>query len=227
MNTQPAPSSSAQNQSAAANATANARHPAPAPTPRHQAERQSLSDRFAAKLERDDNANGAQREEEGQRRENAALPGLFKGEDDAGEGGAQPDLGQREALLRLTAAANLTGTAPPMAAAFDTALLSQIAAQISDGVHGAASAEASIEFPAGSLAQSAHIRRDADGSIAIRIAGLDPRLSAMQNGRVQADLRSALALRRLQVSSLTLERGRDDQEAALSRLTSRPISRVV
>jgi hypothetical protein len=221
MTTPSAPSSSVPNHSAAAASSANPRHPAP--TPRHQAERQSLSDRFAAKLERDDNAKGAQREEAGQRREDAAMPSLRKGEGDAGEDSAQPDLGQREALMRLTAAANLTGTAPPVAAAFDTALLSQIAAQIAEGVPGAGSAEASIEFPAGALAQSAHIRREADGSIAIRIAGLDPRLSAMQNGRVQADLRSALALRRLQVSSLTLERGRGDQELALSR----PISRVV
>lgn len=200
-------------------------YPNSAPPPRHQAERQSANDRFAAKLDRDDSAKRAQADQAGQRNglDAAALPALFIGEQGADEDSAQPDLGQREALMRLTAAANLTGPAAPASAAFDTALFSQIAAQIAEAMPGAGTSEASIEFPSGALVQSAHIRREADGSIAIRIAGLDPRLSAMQNGRVQAELRSALALRRLRVSTVTLDRGRDDQNPLLSR----PISRVV
>ena len=219
MNTRPAASSRPPNHAAAA-------HPsAPPPPPRHQAERQSLNDRFAAKLDRDDNAKGSQRDEAGQRRgvDDAALPALFMGDENTGEDSAQSDLGQREALLRLSSAANPGGIAAPAAAGFDTALLNQIAGQIAEGVPSAGASEVSIEFPEGSLAHSAHIRREPDGSIAIRLAGLDPRLSAMQNGRAQMDLRAALAARRLQVSSLTLERGRDDQGAPLPR----PISRVV
>lgn len=153
--------------------------------------------------------------------DDGALPALFSGERDAGDDGAQPDLGHREAHLRLTAAANVAGVAPPVSSALDSALLSQIAAQIADSASSAGASEASIEFPAGSLAESALIRREADGSIAIRIAGIDPRLSALQNARAQMELRAALAQRRLQVSSVTLERGRaeePDQNPAISRV---------
>jgi hypothetical protein len=220
VNTPPAAPSRPQNHAAAARPNT----PVP-PPPRQQAERQSLSDRFAAKLDREDSAKGTQQDEAGQRRgvDDAALSTMFMGEEDTGEDSAQSDLGQREALLRLTAAANPGGIATPATAAFDTALLSQIAAQIADSVPSAGASEVSIEFPEGSLAHSAHIRREPDGSIAIRLAGLDPRLSAIQNGRAQMDLRAALALRRLQVSSLTLERGQGDQDTPLPR----PISRVV
>lgn len=220
MNTPPAAPSRPQNHAAAARPNTSI-----APPPRQQAERQSVNDRFAAKLDREDNAKGSQRDEGGQRRgvDDIALPTLFTGEQDTGEGSAESDLGQREVLLRLTAAANLAGIAAPAATAFDTALLNQIAAQIADSVPSAGASEVSIEFPEGSLAQSAHVRREPDGSIAIRLAGLDPRLSAAQNGRAQMDLRAALALRRLQVSSLTLERWQGDQDAP----SPRPISRVV
>lgn len=177
-----------------------------------------MTDRFAAKLDHEDSAKSARRGGD-----DTALRARLTGERDVGDDGAQPDLGQREALLRLTAAAAVTGVAAPTSPAFDTVLLGQIAAQIADGVPGAGVSEASVEFPPGSLVQSAQIRRAADGSITVRIAGFDPRLSAMQAGRAQAELRSALAVRRLQVSSLTLERAEDDHDPRLSR----PIARVV
>jgi hypothetical protein len=230
MNTCPAtpPVTPSRPPSHAANQNANTHARTPTPAPRHQVERQSLYDRFAAKLERDDSAKSTHRDEAGQRRglADAALTALFAGERDASDDGAQPDLGQRDVILRLTAAAIIAEVTAPAPAAFDTALFSQIAAQIAEGVPVAGASEASIEFPAGSLAESAHLRREADGSIAIRIAGLDPRLSVMQNGRAQMELRAAIALRRLQVSSLTLECGRADDPGQDPPL-SRPISRVV
>jgi hypothetical protein len=223
MNTPPTPSQRPSSHATNHHTSSQARNPVPAL--RQQVERQSMSDRFSAKLDRDESAKiGQQREaQSSDRREDLAFPPPYSGEQDAGEGGAHPDLGQREALLRLNAVANLAPVAAPASASFDTALLSQMAAQIAQATPAAGASEVSIEFPSGALAQSAHIRREADGSIVIRIAGLDPRLSAVQNGRAQADLRSALALRRLQVSSVTLEKGRTDQGSVLSS----PISRVV
>lgn len=224
MNTPPVASSRAPNH--AHNQTGNNGPRTAGPAPRQHAERQTVNDRFAAKLERDDaTRKGAQRETIGTQPgvDEQLLPALQRGDEYTGENGGQSDLGQREALMRLTAATQLAAVSAPQSAAFDTALLNQIAAHIAEGVPVVGSSEASVEFPAGSLVQSALIRREADGSIAIRLAGVDPRLSALQNGRAQAELRSALAGRRLAVHSITLEDTQDDQDSR----RSLPIARAV
>ena len=195
--------------------------------PRQQAERQGLKDRFAAKLEREEGGAPTQG------RDSAAvnssdglasrsqLPLERDGSENNDSGLAQRDMQNLLTGPQATSAAGLSGAIP-----MDTAMLQRMAAQIAEGIPGAASSEASIQFPDGSLAESAQIRREPDGSIAIRIAGFDPRLSAFQSGRAEVELLTALALRRLKVSSILLERTKSDQRSRESSRES-AISRVV
>lgn len=66
--------------------------------------------------------------------------------------------------------------------------------------------EAEIKFPPGSLAQAAHIQRQPDGGMAIRISGMDPRQGAVNEARTKLGLLSALERRNLRVASLVFEK---------------------
>lgn len=189
---------------------------APAQPPRQQAERQALNDRFSSKLEREEGGKASQRRDTGGqiRGDDQIAEWAFIGERQNGDDDAQTDLGQRDAAIRLHGASPVGAAGDAAPASLEPEVLARMAAHIADGVTssgllGAAINEASIQFPAGMLAESAHLTQEPDGSIAIRIAGLDPRLSALEKGRVQIELRTALAQRR-HVSALSFARAASD-----------------
>ncbi|WP_379553661.1 hypothetical protein [Qipengyuania sp. DGS5-3] len=186
--------------------------------PRQQAENRTLRDRFSEKLAREDgeksgSAKGATiAEKEGQAR-SAIL-------EQQGERSDQGMLsGGDDARLQL-AAATAAREAGRSSATMDTQMLSRMAAQIAEGWPCAKASSASIQFPEGSLAETAQIKREADGSIAIRIAGLDPRLTAQQTGRAHLELLNAFARRRLSVNSLHLERTKPERDELIQRRLS-------
>lgn len=189
--------------------------------PRQQAEKQGMKDRFTSKMEREEGGKPSQNRDMGGASSAADAP--FGGKpplDREGGDGGQSGFGQQGVQLQLSGAQALAG-AQASAVPLDTAALQRMAAQIAEAAPGALSSEASITFPDGSLAESAQIKREPDGSVAIRIAGMDPRLTALQNGRAQLELLNGLALRRLKVSSLSLERTKPDQagrDSAISRV---------
>lgn len=198
--------------------------------PRKQAEARSARDRFAAKLERDQEsgdtgsrrASGSGHSAEGEAR---GLGGLVH--DGAGKGSAGSDTGgdtsggaqQDQTQAQHLAGALIHGVeagAPVSAAgraSFDPAMLERMAAQIAESWPGSGVASAEIEFPDTAIAQSAQIVREPDGSIAVRIAGIDPRIAAVQNARLQLELANALAQRRLRVGSLQFVRAKNGASA--------------
>ena len=92
----------------------------------------------------------------------------------------------------------------------DHALYDKIAAQIAELRPGEGSQMMQLTLPGGSLAAGAMIMRGADGGMAIRITGIDPRLSAMQVARMRKELDNALARRRVNLNSLTLDKSGEE-----------------
>jgi hypothetical protein len=87
----------------------------------------------------------------------------------------------------------------------DPALLERMAAQIAEHWPAGGVEAAQVQFPEGSVVQSALLIRAPDGTMAIRLAGLDPRATAVQSARLQLDLANALSRRRLRIGSLHFE----------------------
>ncbi len=192
--------------------------------PRQQAETRSAKDRFAAKLERETSGTGGERKDS---TDFSALEGAFAGKarlpNGSSEGEANSGGHEGFAQTAMTFTAQSTSAAliaAPAAVSIDPTSLQRMAAQIAESWPSSAAQQMSIQFPEGMLAESALIRREPDGSVAIRIAGMDPTLSARQSARAQIELTNALALRRLRVDALSFERAEADQrglDSAISR----------
>lgn len=122
------------------------------------------------------------------------------------EGGEGPWAGMGGGVSPGLAPASPAKPAAGAVAMPDTALLDRIAAQIAEphGVRGAEGAH--LALPPGSLAAGALVVRGADGGLAIRITGLDPRLGPAQTLRLRSGLERALARRGVEVTTLELER---------------------
>lgn len=219
-------------------APAATRSPSPAPSaarpqrteqvaepPRKQAEARSARDRFAARLEREN--DGASRTDSRDSQASspddgdpAARAGLEQDRSHHGENGGED--GQRRhdpAAAQLVLAATLQGAqdaspgGPGAPASIDTTMLERMAAQIAEGWPAGGSEAASIAFPETAVAAGAHVTREPDGSVAIRVSGLDPRITALQTARLQIELANALARRRLRIRSLHFESGAPPQRA--------------
>ncbi|MDY7098992.1 MAG: hypothetical protein SXU28_12710 [Pseudomonadota bacterium] len=182
--------------------------------PRKQAETRTARDRFNAKLEQESGKSSAVNDksslrEEASNRRSGGFDGEYSGSSDqrGGDGGSQSDHSLNAPVWTIIAsrADPVSAVGVQGAATVDPAILDRMAAQIAESWTNGRTHEAMIEFPDTALAQSAHISREADGSIAVRIAGLDPRLSALQNAQVQIQLTNALARKRLRVSAVRFE----------------------
>lgn len=185
--------------------------------PRKQAEARSARDRFAARLDREsDSASATSRRDtaaaapEGD--DHAARAGLDQdGSRHGGNGNGDGEWQNDSAVAQLMFATASQGAQAILAVGpgaplpLDTTMLERMAAQIAEGWPAGGVEAATITFPDMAVAASAHIVRAADGSIAIRIAGLDPRITALQNARLQIELVNALARRRLRIRSLAFE----------------------
>ncbi len=201
----------------AANDSSVARAPRRAPEasksnepPRRQAEVRTLSERFSAKVERGGDDAGRSSEQSTDRPGQNSSVRSRSGDFDSlsGESGHQSE-GElsRADMTRIMAGKDPQAIAAQSALSpTDKAMFDRMAAQIAESWPNASQPSAEIEFPPGSLAQGAHLQRQADGGIAIRIAGLDPKLNALRAGYAQLALLHGLGRRRLNIASLQFER---------------------
>ncbi len=186
--------------------------------PRRQAEVKTLSERFSAKVERAGDDAGRSSEQSAERAGQNSSARSRSGEFDSmsGENGHQSE-GE---FARADMARILAGKDPQAIAAqsalspADKAVFERMAAQIAESWPSASQPSAEIEFPPGFLAQGAHLQRQADGGIAIRIAGLDPKLNALRAGYAQLALLHGLGRRRLSIASLQFERASKSADGA-------------
>jgi hypothetical protein len=201
----------------AAAAQPASRHRAAQPhqPPRQQAETSAARDRFAARLERSQAYDNAI-EERGDdtpptdarqrvRRDASEDSGRA---DTGNERSSDPhaDLALAQAATVLQGVTGVTGIAATTAALpIDPKLFERIAAQIAEHWPAGLAQAARIQFPPGMLVTAALLTREPDGSMAIRLTGLDPRIAAVQSARLQHDLANALARRRLRVGSLQFD----------------------
>ena len=183
--------------------------------PRKQAEAKSAKDKFASKLDKEGNAAGSERKGGVTATDNSNLFGPFANnrslESDHGSGGFE-GFAQSSLMIATGATANAGGAASGVNS-IDTATLQRMAAQIAESWPSRVGESLTVQFGEGALAQSALVSREPDGSIAIRIAGLDPNLTARQNARAQLELANALAQKRLRVASLKFEEAATDQRS--------------
>ena len=189
--------------------------------PRQQAEARSARERFASRLDQGSERfpSGSDRPDSTNRNESGRIAGEREGErggsgDGSGggsgggddRGGGQHDHTLHGAhALTLTGIANISAPASASAPVIDLAMLERMAAQIAESWPSVGAEAMRIEFPAGAIAQSALVSRAADGSLAIRIAGIDPKLSALHHAQLQIQLAGALNRRRLRIGSLNFE----------------------
>ena len=193
--------------------------------PRQQAEARSARERFASRLDQGSErfASGSDRPDSTNRNESGRIAGEREGErggsgDGSGggsggnsgggddRGGGQHDHALHGAhALTLTGIANISAPASASAPVIDLAMLERMAAQIAESCPSVGAEAMRIEFPTGAIAQSALVSRAADGSLAIRIAGIDPKLSALHHAQLQIQLAGALNRRRLRIGSLNFE----------------------
>lgn len=207
--------SASANHPATSHAAARASPPAANP-PRQQAESSAARDRFAARLERSEPRDSAIAErDEGktpddartrvQRDPSEGSDRAASGQDGGDDSHADLAFAQSPTAV-LQGASGVTGVAAsPAALPIDPAMLERMAAQIAEQWPGAIVEAARIQFPDGMIVKAALLVREPDGSMAIRLTGLDPRVSTVQTARLQHDLANALARRRLRVGSLQFE----------------------
>jgi len=183
--------------------------------PRQQAETGAARDRFAARLDRSQAYDNAI-EERDDRNAPADARGRVGREppedsdraDTENERGSDPhvDLALAQSAVILHGAASVTGIAASTAnLPIDPKVFERIAAQIAEHWPQGLAQAARIQFPPGMIVTAALLTREPDGSMAIRLTGLDPRIAAVQSARLQHDLANALARRRLRVGSLQFE----------------------
>ena len=178
--------------------------------PRRQAETRSLSDRFAAKIDRVSDEAGRNSQGGDSVSQRADGPRSNKGDLDSlgGQSGQQKDAEFAQAdmgRIMRSSDAKVAGSHAPLPAA-DKAIVEKMAAQIAESWPSANASSAEIEFPVGWLAQKAHLLRQPDGGMAIRIAGLDPKLNALRAGYAQLALLHGLDRRRLRIASLVFDK---------------------
>ncbi len=183
--------------------------------PRQQAEASAARDRFAARLERQE-ASDNPIEEHGDDNPSADARGRVRRDpsedsdraDARNDRGTDPhaDLALAQSTTVLHGAAGVTGIAASTASLpIDPKVFERIAAQIAEHWPASLSEATRIQFPPGMLVTAALLTREPDGSMAIRLTGLDPRIAAVQSARLQHDLANALARRRLRVGSLQFD----------------------
>ena len=190
-----------------------ARFDAPRP-PREDARRDTLAKTFSSRLDRaaDPKTDGSHRASG----ETAGRPiGELRNPFDERDGESGQGRSEQAAAPPLTGKGAGGPNAPHSPT--DTQMLDRMAAQIAE-VRGLDSGEAEIKFPAGSLASEASIQRQPDGGLAIRLAGLDPRLGAVREGLARLALIGALERRRVRIASLQFVRG-DDQAGRKSTMS--------
>lgn len=191
---------------------------------RKQGERRNLGDSFAGKLKQaaaeDGKGVGSTVHRSGTEAGRRQRP-LDNGEQrQSGEGDGSAAQMQRQ-VAGIDRQASIAESA--RTEAFDRALFDRIAARIAEVQPGQAGSQVRIDLPLGQLAETVHLRREADGSMAIRVCGNDPRLSPSAQGMARQALEAALLRRKLRVSSLTFEDA--DRTGQRSRSSAR--SRVV
>jgi hypothetical protein len=181
--------------------------------PRQHAETSAARDRFAARLERSQAYDNAV-DERGDDTPPADARVRREGSEDSeradtgNERSSDPhaDLALAQSAAVLHGIASVTGIAASTAALpIDPKLFERIAAQIAEHWPAGLAQAARIQFPPGMLVTAALLTREPDGSMAIRLTGLDPRITAVQSARLQHDLANALARRRLRVGSLQFD----------------------
>ncbi|MGB3471670.1 MAG: hypothetical protein WBA51_12680 [Erythrobacter sp.] len=193
--------------------------------PRKQAEARSARERFSARLEQggERSASGTDKSSlqdasgrdrvGGSGEQSGGSGGSGNGGGPGGDqgGGSQSEYALAQAALGLQfhGVSAITATAAAGAPVLDTAMLERMAAQIAESWPSSGSSstaqQATVTFPEGAIAHSAHIIRQPDGGMAVRIAGLDPKLAALKHAQLQLQLSGALARRRLKVNSLRFE----------------------
>jgi hypothetical protein len=198
--------------------------------PRQQAETRAARDRFAAKLERDQPRDTGKADRgDGKPAPNGREPVAGREDDrsgladlgadigaDSGQGGgngdAHPDFALTQPAAVLSGPASITAPAPtPATPLIDPAMLERMAAQIAEQWPGGGIEAARIQFPEGAIIQAVSLTRQADGTMAIRLTGLDPRFTALQSARLQVDLANALTRRRLRIGALEFEKAAPSQ----------------
>jgi hypothetical protein len=227
---------------AAVSHTAAQKRPAPgAEPPRQQAETRAARDRFAARLDRDPlREAGKNPRSEGNAAADSRDRVQARDEDQSDRFGGGPDNGSDtesdvalaqapSTLLGAHGPSSVGAIGAPITPLIDPALIARMAAQIAETWPSAASEAVQVQFPQGSLITGALLSRLPDGSMAIRLTGLDPQVTAVQGVRLQRDLAAALTRRRLRIGAMQFEderrvqRGRTTPGAG----TSSAIDRVV
>lgn len=190
--------------------------------PRQQAETRTLSEKFSAKIEgrSEDSGRGSEKEADGLSRHASSRSNAGSFDSLSGESGQQSESEfARSEMARIVKSGEAVAAANQATASrADNAVIEKMAAHIAESWPGAGQKAADIDFPPGSLAQGAHLLRQSDGSIAIRIAGLDPKLNALRAGYAQLALMHGLDRRRLRVASLVFERSENSQRGRLSEI---------
>ena len=186
-----------------------AAHPDPArEPPRKQSETRSARERFSAKLEqsseKSSKAGDAVKYEDTSDQDRLSA---YRDQDNGSSNtGSHSDHANAQVsqTIQLQALAN-SSTTQPSGPTIDTVMLERMAAQIAESWPTGGAQQASITFPDTAIAQAAYIIREPDGSMAVRIAGLDPKLAAVKQAQLQLQLSGALARRRLKIASLQFE----------------------
>ncbi len=217
------PSSTSSREPSAASSNQQARQPQTSnEPPRRQAETRTLGERFSAKMDRanEDGSRASARGDEGSGKPVSQRSSASDFDSLSGQNGQQSE----GDLARADMARILKGGEPQALGnqatvnTADSAMLERMAAQIAESWPSASKPAVEITFPPGALAQGAHLQRQADGSIAIRIAGLDPKLNALRAGYAQLALLHGLDRRRLKIASLEFEKSRGAQRGRLSEI---------
>lgn len=175
-------------------------------TPRSQGNRNAQIEKFAAKMDKGEergSAHSAALKGADQQKQKGSLADRDSSQD---RGGEQSDFAKAEIARQMSAGSLKATAATTPAMQSEIATLERMAAQIAEGRGLGEMLEAEIKFPPGSLAQAAHIQRQPDGGMAIRISGMDPRQGAVNEARTKLGLLSALERRNLRVASLVFEK---------------------
>ena len=198
--------------------------PRPEP-PRQQGERRNMGEAFASKLQQaaGDEGKGAA-STSGQARTGQAARQTRDFDSSERSFSDEGDYALAQMARQVGGAERSAATAESACAeAFDRALIDRIAARIAEVQPGQAGSQVRVDLPAGSLAETVVLQREADGAMAIRVAGADPRLSPSAQGFARQALEAALLRRRVKVGSLSFEKGAGANQRNRSSARSRVV----
>lgn len=192
----------------------------------------SMAERFARKLESSDKASAdeqgrADESKQAGDRQKARMKSGRQEQDAFSQQGGDPGGADPAVMVRAAAVAQLAEPGARGSIVIDIAMIDKIAARIAEVQPAEARQQAAaVAFPTGSVVESATVLRGPDGGLAIRITGLDPRVSALQADRLRANLLSALERRRIKTEAVMFD---DIREVASGRQRDRDsvTSRVV